>query len=184
LAQYYYTAAALPMLSFQQKPPISMEQFITFCLETLGPRDAAMLEKIRDADLTEPYEHPYAERWRAWEIGLRDALVVRRADMLGWGGDSQRVDIVPYESATIAEEATSRDTPLEAEELLDRARWDFIHEMEIGHYFDTVFLMCYCLKLSILERQAAFTLERGRNAYERIYETTLESLNVGVTDGQ
>jgi hypothetical protein len=41
---------------------------------------------------------------------------------------------------------------LEAEKILDQARWNFLDALSFGHYFDFDYLLVYGLKLKILER--------------------------------
>ena len=41
---------------------------------------------------------------------------------------------------------------LEAEKILDQARWEFLESLSFGHYFDFDLLLGYLLKLKILER--------------------------------
>ena len=41
---------------------------------------------------------------------------------------------------------------LEAEKILDQARWDFLDSLGLGHYFDFDYLLIYGLKLKMLER--------------------------------
>ena len=41
---------------------------------------------------------------------------------------------------------------LEAEKILDQARWNFLEALSFGHYFDFDYLLVYGLKLAILAR--------------------------------
>ena len=184
MAQYYYTAAALPMLSFDGPLPMRIDDFLTFCRDTINLSDVEVLEKISRVEISEAYSHQDEECWRLWEMDLRNALVAERAVALGWGIDSKRTDSYSYAASVIAKSALSGESPMAVEIALDEARWRFAEDLGIGHYFDTIFLISYCLKLTILERRAKLTLERGTEAYKRIYETTLESLNVGDADGE
>ena len=57
---------------------------------------------------------------------------------------------------------------LEAEKLLDRTSWQFLDELEQGHYYDLEFLMVYGLKLKILERHQEYATSKGREGLDGI----------------
>jgi Protein of unknown function (DUF2764). len=48
--------------------------------------------------------------------------------------------------------ASVHPSPREGERILDEARWRFLEELAIGHYFDRDVLITYALRLKILER--------------------------------
>jgi hypothetical protein len=120
------------------------------------------------------------QRWRRWEINLRNELVKIRAQKLGV--DAYEF-IVPSTfmmgTAELAAEASGMINPLEAERFIDRARWSYLEELEVGHYFDVERLVVYALKLQLLERIALHERERGQERFEQIFEKLKEQLNPG-----
>ncbi|MCM8789473.1 MAG: DUF2764 domain-containing protein, partial [Candidatus Omnitrophica bacterium] len=52
----------------------------------------------------------------------------------------------------IALSAYKEPALVEAERILDLARWNFLDDLSISHYFDSDILFIYVLKLLILER--------------------------------
>jgi hypothetical protein len=95
-----------------------------------------------------------ARRWADFDTALRNELVRarssrRRADASRY----LRPDAYPgLEIPHIAAAALRNPSILEAERILDEARWNALSGLERGHYFDADFLLIYGRKLEILER--------------------------------
>ena len=70
--------------------------------------------------------------------------------------------------AEIARHLLALDSPLAADEELDRLRWRFLEELAFGHYFDLETLVIYRLKLRILERRARFDPATGAALLDRM----------------
>lgn len=68
----------------------------------------------------------------------------------------------------IVHEASKMTDLLEAEKLLDRACWKFLDDLSGGHYYDFEFLICYGLKLKILERHHEYKLSKGNDAFDEM----------------
>jgi hypothetical protein len=161
--------ATLPLLKFEDLPPLEMEDLYYSCRDNIREDD---LELVQSASL-EPGENLDCEvlgQWYTWERSLRNELVRLRSQKLGEESDRflREGEIVPGLSET-AREAFSQDSPLEAENILDRARWLKLEELEVGHYFDLVKLVIYTLKLKLLKRRSFFREESGREMFEEIY---------------
>ena len=184
MGQYYYTAAALPMLTFSGEQPVTYDAFLSFCRDTLGSRDFTVLEQLSFSSPDRPIANPLAERWRVWETGLRDALADLRSRALGWGGVVRANRMPSIETARIAQNAAGTGSPLAAEELLDRARWNYLDDLQFGHYFDIEYLIVYSLRLQIVERRRLYTADKGAEAYREIYQSIQASMNAGVRDGE
>ncbi len=93
-------------------------------------------------------------KWQAFDKSLRNELVRARAgrkklDPLKYlRGDGYTESTIVHVAMTAARNLSI----IEAEEELDRMRWQELDELAFGHYFDIDFLIVYCLKLQILER--------------------------------
>ena len=171
--QYYYTVASLPMLFYDQDLPISREEFMERCGIELADEDMDLIKKtsIQDLDTTDP-TCPVLEAWRAWEKALRNELVKLRAQAKGWDAEEslrETEDIFGVQQ--VAREAFAQDSPLQGEDVLNRARWSFLDDIERGHHFDTEKLAVYSLKLQLLERKASFDREEGSQAFENVVES-------------
>lgn len=184
MRRYYYTLATLPFLSFEDEAPFSHKELYEMCWNTVSAEDMEILES---ADIEPPHSFwsedsatpacEALERWYKWETALRNELVSYRASRLGWETDKYlREGDVVTGVFDVARNAASQDSPLHAEELLNRARWNFLEELETGHFFEMTNLIVFSLKLQLLERKDLFTRERGEENFQQIYRTILDDI--------
>ena len=181
---YYYLIASLPRLQFGAAPPLTREQFLGRCAGQVSAAQDRMLAGV-ELFQTQPAKTGLAllDRWYEHERALRNAVVIERAKRLGVTAAGHLRDFRPDPRlAEIARQLLALDSPLVADEELDRARWRLLEELAFGHYFDLETLVVYRLKLRILERRARFDplvgaarldrmlahgAERGRDAFAR-----------------
>lgn len=181
---YYYLVASLPHLQFGAAPRLTPGEFLRRCAAQVS---VAHYRILAEAELfqTQPAKTGLAllDRWHEHERALRNALVIERAKRLGVTAAGHLRDFQPDPRlAEIARQLLALDSPLAADEELDRARWRLLEELAFGYYFDLETLVVYLLKLRILERRARFDplvgaarldrmlahgAERGRDAFAR-----------------
>jgi hypothetical protein len=168
---YYFTVASLPMLFYERDMPVSRDAFLEACDKELTPGDRAVVggASIREMKTSSP-TCALLDAWRTWETGLRNELVKLRAQARGWEAAKHLRESgdTPLGPAGIAREAFGQDSPLDGENILNRARWHYIDELEAGHHFDVEKLVAYFLKLQILERKASFRKDEGSEKLESI----------------
>ncbi len=181
MSTYYFTVSSLPYLRYEDPPALSLEDFYALCAPWLNPADYRLVLNASIATLAET--HPTCsvlQRWRQWEINLRNELAKIRAQKLGM--DLFRFTVTSsftMGSAELAGEAAGMVNPLEAESLLNRARWQFLEELEVAHYFDVERLVVYSLKLQLMERIALQDREKGREQFEDIFGRLKEQIRAG-----
>ena len=73
----------------------------------------------------------------------------------------------------IVGEAAKNANLLEAEKILDRARWQFLEDLASGHHYDMECLIVYGLKLNILERHQEYNSPKGKSAFDELRMTEL-----------
>ena len=120
-----------------------------------------------------------------WERCLRNELVKLRAQKKGIDVHSHFRGEESYRGLEdTAREAFQAESPLAAEEILARARWRFIEEIETGHHFDLDRLITYYLKLQLLERKNGMTPDTGKAKFEETYGglNTFEETGVLTTE--
>ena len=156
MASYYtYLISSLPMLHFGMKPPFTKQGFLETCSRLISGEDVK--ELCMAADTLKIYKecrNKLYSRWAEFEISLRNEIVrtisARRhteAEKFIRPGGYRDV----YFTHLVL--AAHRAIPvIEGEKIIDKARWDFLEEASIGHYFDLDFLISYALKLNILHR--------------------------------
>ena len=162
--QYYYVITSLPYLSLSEELPIRKDDFLANCKKYLKKTDFDILESVSLFD-AEENEVPLGviRRFFKWERGIRNSLVRLRAESLGLEPDEFiRDEIVDHFQVLLAEEAFNTDSPLMAEEILNRARWRYLDELEFEHYFDIERIVIFFIKFQILERISSFDAVKGR----------------------
>ena len=174
--QYFALKASLPMLLFDAAPPISSEEFLSRCEAfltpdrmkflrelTLSPRELPDFEKdfkraaIPSKKDIRTDDTRVMQLYSRWEISLRNTLARLRAAKLGQDPEANVVKYAAFDSAAdaAARNAFSLTDPMEKEQALDRARWDFLDGLEWSHAFNFEALCIYRCKLMILEKWAA-----------------------------
>ena len=176
MRQYYYVIATLPLLQFDDKPPLTLDELYYMSRGNIASEDLSLLQTV-SLEPGETYGNELLEKWYSWETSLRNELIKIRSQKLGIESEKyQREGYVIAGIAETAREAANQDSPLAGEELLNRARWNFLEELEVGHYFDLFKLMVYALKLQLLLRRSKFTTEQGREKFEQIYQHIREDI--------
>lgn len=147
------------------------EKFLGICAEACTKRDYGYIESaVLEPGSTEP-DHRLLKGWISWETALRNELSALRAKTLGKDPSRHRREEAAFytEIAQTAREAYNQETPLQAEEVLNKARWNRLEDLETGHHFDTEKLMIYYLKLQVNRRRAQFTEQAGETNFGRVY---------------
>ncbi len=171
--QYYYTVSSLPMLFLDSEKFMSQEEFFECCETTISEKDFNTLKSAKILPEENP-DNSVLVKWNNWEKSLRDELVKLRAAKKG-------VDADKYSSGNagesgvfeLARDAFNASTPLEAETLLNRGRWEYLEMLESGHFFDLGKLIIYYLQLQILERKSQINHEKGQQNFKTLYSTIL-----------
>ena len=181
MSQYYYLAASLPTLSFDGPLTLGSDQFDKLCREQLSPSDYKLVSRARLTDLlVEKYPSTALTSWNRWEISLRNELVKLRAHRQDQDPHRFLIEAAEVSGlAGLAQEAFGTSSPLEAESIMDRARWRFLDELELGHYFDTEKLIIYSLRLQLVERKVSMSREMGEKEFDRISESVKEQIYTG-----
>ncbi len=178
MGQFYYTVASLPLLNYDEPGELKYSDYLEDCQKWLKPDEWDTLESSLISPETEKELPGIAEKYRRWEISLRNELVALRAPAVGVEADSFTVPGERFsDTAALAAAAFKEESPLEAENILNRGRWDFIENLKVGHYFDLEFLVLYSLQLQIIERKRCFDEERGFDRYQEIYKNILSGID-------
>ncbi|KJR42792.1 hypothetical protein MCHI_001327 [Candidatus Magnetoovum chiemensis] len=162
--QYYYVVSSLPSLYVDKKPEISIERFLNLCNEQLKEHDRLIIESVsiyREKATNSTLLS--LSKWYEWETSLRYELAMLRAKNIGVEIRAPQSNILrsSHISKTAAA-AFNEPSPLQAEAMLNKARWDYLDELEKGHYFDITKLVIYYIRLLILKRLSLFDAEKGK----------------------
>ncbi len=182
MKQYYYSVAVLPALGFEEEPFFSVDSFLEHCATFVSPDD---LDYIRSASLfpkmteTDSGNDPQVlSIWSRFIADLQSHTARIRSDALGWDAEE-----LPEPSgrdvsvADIARRITAETNPYRAELQLLRLQWDFLDDLELGHFFDREKLTVYYLRLQIcLRRRTISDLETGKAVFSRQYDTVAQAM--------
>lgn len=176
--QYYYAVSSLPFLDYNTLPILKVDAFLDICKSNLVENDFHTVNSISHRDLKNIESSvSVIIKWKSWEGTLRNEIAKLRAVSLGIESSSFMYETeTNSEAPGVARSAFKMDSPLLAEDYLDKARWQFLDEIEQGHYFDLEKLIIYSLRLQILERKSMFTTENGNENFQKIYENIKEAV--------
>jgi hypothetical protein len=171
LARYYYLVATLPFLFYDTEKSLAVHELLDLCSQHVSRGHFRLLSSAAAADLRRPV--PSCETldlWRGWETSLRNELARLRAKKRGLEAEQYLVDTTEnMDAQQAARESFEQESPLEAEDVLNRARWTYLDDLEAGHHFDIDKILVYTLRLQILQRKALFDEQKGREMFDRIY---------------
>lgn len=171
MPQYYiYLISSLTILQFDAKPPFSFAQFLEICADKIPQDDFDILKTastsgkypVRDTRV------PSLNKWRQFDTALRNELAKirslrRHIDPAKYLRSDGEPDLF---ITHIVAGAYKNPSILEAEQMLDQARWQTLDELSLGHYFDLDFLIIYAHKLLILERWQRIHTANGAEMLE------------------
>jgi len=127
------------------------------------------------AKKAEPSGSSFIDKWREWERALRLNLGKFRAPKIDRLKPAVEPPDISEELLTFIQRAVeAADSPLEAELLLDKLRWNAIEELQGSNYFSRDTVLAYLLKLLILERHASFQVETGFSEYKSLYASIMK----------
>lgn len=162
---YYYFIAALPVLSFGQKPSMTVEEYFQRCDDALHVDDA---EAVRSAVMEEVSARSGAAAvWCRLRHDLKNELAFERAQRAGkdparYVRGERSSDSRLKEAAMEALNATD---PLEAQRAFDRRAWELLDDLELGHFFDADNAVVYGLRLKILSRYEDIVSSKGKEVF-------------------
>lgn len=170
-SSYYYFIASLPLLFFDGKMPMTVEAFQGDCRRLLREKDYALMQRLwtQDDDLAGS-GNCVLDAWLHFDRAFRNELARHRADHLNKDPLKYLRGTRTFVSCGVEDiqRALKMDDLLRAEETLSKARWQFLDELGMGHYYDIESVFIYYLKLEILERHREYGSLEGRNRLQKI----------------
>lgn len=164
MSHFYYLVSSLPAIEAGSKSTLTYPQFLELCRNVVSPQVYETLENLS----IESSKGPLVSQWSAFDASLRQCLNELRRERLGQKGEK-----APYCDQFIrdaAQAAFDARNPLEAEQILLKAQFDYLDSLVNGHFFDDYNLYGYAIKLRLIERQTVFTHSEGRKEFDRLFE--------------
>ncbi len=181
----YYLISQLPSLDGVGEEgtplPMSEERLDELCARFLGKKAQRVLADLTLAptQTAEKSGSALVDAWNMAERALRVALACLRAEAMGKPFDTGGV--VPSDALRqVARTALEAQSPLEAEEYLNRHRLDYLESLRPMDAFSEEFVFYYALRLKLLVRMRRLDTERGEAAYHAIYRSivTMDRMEV------
>ena len=177
MASYYYLVASLPMLRFEDDPPITLEQFLADCQQSLNAKDYAIVFELAAGNLESiASQSTYVKHWKRFLDSLNGLLFEARSTALSREIDDRKVvtDANVHLQA-IVKQAMQAENPLEAELLLMHFQWEMAQELSQSRVFELEVLLTYAIQLALLERKSLFTPMEGNAEFKRLF-SNLQSI--------
>ncbi len=172
--KYYYFIASLPLLEFEGKLLISAADFLNDSKRILVEKDFIVIQELLNNSISDSsLANDFVKKWSDFLHLLNNEMAAFRAER--WGKNP--VDFVKGERKkdpyfiSLLNQAAEAINPLEAEKVLDKAKWLFLDEISFGHYFDFEGVIAYAIKLQILSRYAKYNSEEYKPLYSE-YESS------------
>ena len=179
MSQYYFAVASLPHLTYDMEKIPEIDYFLEVCEKNLKARDYKLIKSAVINDLEKKKSNnKILNNWLIWEKNLRNSLARLRARKRNESPEKYlRENPELFIDDKFIREAYEDDSPLNAEDILNSERWDFLDKLEQGHYFDEVRLFVYYLKLQLLWRKNKINKDKGTQRFNEIVETFSSELN-------
>ncbi len=153
---YVYFMSSLPVLHFDGNMPFAFDKFLESCRQFIPERDYKLISHLPQADNYDQGlpKTPVLRKWVLFDGLLRNELAKIRASRKHLEAARYlRMDYASDISVTHLASAVHRNPSIiEAEKMLDYARWNKLEELSQGQYFNFEALVVYAYKLLILER--------------------------------
>jgi hypothetical protein len=111
----------------------------------------------------------FLAEYAAYEVGLRNALAEHRAKDLGLAPEgyyvAESLGRSPSEYTTVINEWSAAANPMEAQKVLDRARWNWLEANDAWFSFSNDELAAYAAKLMLSQRWDRLTRQAGQDAH-------------------
>lgn len=178
MEHFYYLMAQLPAFKTEDesnaKLPITTEYFKDLCLRFMSEQDA---KAVASLSLEPPMEaHPtgsnFLDAWYAKERSLRCALAQLRA--LKMKKEARDIpNTSDGEVVQAARTATGMDSPLSAEQFLNKYRISVLDKLAPLDNFSLDAVYNYGIRLMLTERMKKFNRDEGLASYHKIYDEIL-----------
>lgn len=173
MASFYFTLASLPSPESGAELP-SPERFLETCDTEVDARQRVVLSRVLNG---EPVEEPFVVRYRAFDRRLRWEVARWRAQALGWPVPEAAPEVDEF-LAEAARQVVGQESPLVAEESLDRMRDRWLEQAAFQREYGWEHLLAYALRLTLWWKRKNRDLVRGRRNFEENYRKITQNRGV------
>lgn len=177
MASYYYLVASLPMLRFDEDPPITRDQFLQSCHAELPSDEYTIIEQLSSGQVVHlPKTSGYLNTYQEIQRKVLESLHRNRARKLSRTEPSESENALSdVMIEDLVKQAMQAEHPLAAELLLMRFFWDTADSLKQMRIFSIEVLYAYAIQLALLERKSLFTPLEGNAEFKRLF-SNLQSI--------
>ncbi len=171
MKQYYFLICSLPYIKLAEAPIISIGEFRTACKGHVSEKDMQLLDAVSLLPVKDSPFSPNSTiaQWLERDQTLRRRMAAYRTALKSEKSGRSAPKTDPFSEIDRGiREAYAKPNPAEREKALDSLRWQWLDELELGHYFDLNKLFIYKLRLLIHEKWLRRNNETGYGNFERI----------------
>jgi len=180
MSSYYYLISSLPTLSTETNV-ITYGSFLQMCKTSLNSNTYEELSKLSLNDMDSFKGCALVREFGKYYSRLRKELSYQRNQKLSKPAEKPSESDSEIEK-TVSMAMNAKD-PLEAENILLNAQFDFADSLCTMHYFDDYVLFAYALKIRLLERKLIFKHDVGLEEFNRLFNVIQKQID-GVSYGK
>ncbi len=156
MADYYYFCAQLPTLQCGGAAPFTLAEFDSRVKALLPAKEAQrIIEDSRAGRLGGEYGE--------WEEVLRFVIAVQRNDAFVFALNSEYAIQLREQISAISSSALN---PLDRQKRIDALCWQKLDDLSTNLQFSREAVICYRIKLSILEKYRMYRTDTGTDNFE------------------
>lgn len=177
MAKQYYLVSQLPAIENidSKQLPITEKYYKDLCSRFLDAKSLKIVENLslEPPKKEEPTGSAFLDAWNDRERCLRMALAQVRALKM-----KKEFDVLPggctADILQAARTAVGMDSPLSAEEFLNKYRMEALKSLTPIDSFSVDAVFAYGIGLMLAARMKKFDVENGKVSYHKIYDEILE----------
>ncbi len=179
MAEYIYFVASLPSLYVDRDSAITYKAFMECAKEQLSKTDYSLLCKATFDHEKEKVQNHIIKDWDSFNYTLNEYLTEERAIKLGLNDPKYKAKCSANENVKkIAHRIVNLSNPLEAEKEILNEYFAFLLSHPVQSQFSLDALIVYGLLLQIKERVNAFSKEKGKAEFDRLYNDIRKDISL------
>jgi hypothetical protein len=169
---HIYLAAALPVCTLGDTPPLSLHVFSVQCSGILSREELHELDLILHNRFSKGHTH-FGQAWTALNTQMENEMAALRAQRWQAHPPLPRLHSgFSLEASRLVHEAFNRDTPLQMEWTLDQGRWKLAQGLiPADRPLGLERILAFGIQLQLMHRWAGMDVDSGRKRLNDLIET-------------
>jgi len=166
-----YLAAALPVCTLGEAPPLSLHELYVQCSGILSREELHELDLFLQNRFFEGSTH-FGQAWTALNTQMENEMAALRAQKWQVHPPLPRLHSgFSLEASRLVHDAFNRETPLQMEWTLDQGRWSLAEGLiSPDHPLGLERILAFGIQLQLMHRWAAMDADTGGERLESLLE--------------